>query len=113
MALGGSSIRSSTPRYADVCKVRGWREVEEELDWDVHWIRDVLDHIRLEDHQRVNHFRNHDELTRKEKEDKIEEASKYDFFPAIYVLPAEYGLFEIDYRRNPNVVWIMKPIGKA
>jgi len=116
----------------DVCKARGWREVEGELDWDihwadVHWIRDVLDHIRLEEHQRVNHFRNHYELTRKdltiknlkrlrkvlEKEDKMEEAAKYDFFPATYVVPAEYGLFEIDFRRTPNIVWIMKPIGKA
>eukprot|EP00759_Apiculatamorpha_spiralis_P021741 PhF_6_TR26321/c0_g1_i1/m.37840/K16603/TTLL9; tubulin polyglutamylase TTLL9 len=116
----------------DVCKSRGWREVDGELDWDihwadVHWIRDVLDHVRLEDHQRVNHFRNHYELTRKdltiknlkrlrkvlEKEDKMDEAARYDFFPPTYVLPAEYGLFEIDYRRNPNIVWIMKPIGKA
>lgn len=116
----------------DVCKSRGWRETDADLDWDVHWadvqwMRDVFDHVRLDDHQRVNHFRNHYELTRKdltiknlkrmkktlEKEDKIQEASKFDFFPQTYVLPAEYGLFEVDFKRNPQTAWIMKPIGKA
>ena len=116
----------------DVCKSRGWRETDADLDWDLHWadlqwMRDVFDHVRLEDHQRVNHFRNNYELTRKdltiknlkrmkktlEKEDKLQEASKFDFFPQTYVLPAEYGLFEVDYKRNPQQAWIMKPIGKA
>ena len=102
------------------------------MDWDViwadvHWIRDCFDHIRLEDHQvcvvacipvlslrsnasrtvaqRVNHFKNHYELTRKdhlvknikrmkkqlERADAMEEASKYSFLPTSFVLPAEYG----------------------
>eukprot|EP01061_Rhynchopus_euleeides_P026186 TRINITY_DN42869_c0_g1_i1.p1 TRINITY_DN42869_c0_g1~~TRINITY_DN42869_c0_g1_i1.p1 ORF type:complete len:422 (+),score=170.28 TRINITY_DN42869_c0_g1_i1:105-1370(+) len=116
----------------DVCKSRGWKETDSDLEWDFHWadvqwVRDVFDHVRLEDGQRVNHFRNHYELTRKdltiknlkrmkktlEKEDRLQEASKFDFFPQTYVLPAEYGLFEVDYKRNPQQAWIMKPIGRA
>lgn len=42
-----------------------------ELDWDViwadvGWVRENFDRIHLDDHQRVNHFRNHYELTRKD-----------------------------------------------
>jgi len=33
---------------------------------DVGWIREVMDHVRLEEQQRVGHFRNHYELTRKD-----------------------------------------------
>lgn len=69
------------------------------------WIREFYDHIHFEDHQRVNHFRNHFELTRKdllvknvkrmkkhlERADAYDEAAKYDFLPASYVLPGEYG----------------------
>ena len=41
-----------------------------DTDWDINWadvgwIRDFYDHIHLDDHQRLNHFRNHYELTRK------------------------------------------------
>ena len=30
------------------------------------WVRENFDHMRLEDHQRINHFRNNYELTRKD-----------------------------------------------
>lgn len=55
----------------DVLKARGWRETESDTDWDfnwadVGWIRDFYDHIQFDDRQRVNHFRNHYELTRKD-----------------------------------------------
>jgi tubulin polyglutamylase TTLL9 len=101
-------------------------------------------HALQKPHQRVNHFRNHWELTRKdnlaknvkkmrrlvsdcrvlcwsclatiglqlEKTDK-EEASKYDFIPESFVLPAEYSLFVESFRRAPGTTWIMKPIGSA
>ncbi len=43
----------------------------QETDWDFlwterDWIRGVYDKIRLDDHQRVNHFRNFYELCRKD-----------------------------------------------
>ena len=85
----------------DVLRARGWKEVDTETDWDVAWIdtgwlRENFDGMHLEEHQRINHFRNHYELTRKDnliknlkrcqrqlqREGKEEEARKYDFFPA-------------------------------
>lgn len=116
----------------DVMRSRGWKETDAETDWDFHWadvgwIREVLDHVRLEEHQRINHFRNHYELTRKdltvknlkrmkkalEREDKMDEAAKFDFIPATFSLPADFGLFEVEYKKNPNSIWIMKPPAKA
>eukprot|EP00742_Colponemidia_sp_Colp-10_P004175 GILJ01004454.1.p1 GENE.GILJ01004454.1~~GILJ01004454.1.p1 ORF type:complete len:476 (-),score=67.04 GILJ01004454.1:192-1619(-) len=116
----------------DTLKRRGWKEVDSELDWDIfwadkEWIHDVMDYIHLQPHQRVNHFRNHYELTRKdlliknlkrtkralEKEGRVEEASKFNFFPTTFNLPAEYSLFVEEFKRNHGSVWIMKPIGRA
>lgn len=54
----------------DVLRARGWQEVKEgEGEWDfywcdVAWMREHFDHLYLEEHQRVCHFRNHYELTR-------------------------------------------------
>lgn len=48
-----------------------------------------------------------------EKEGLFEEAAKYDFFPTSFFLPQDYGMFVEEFRRNPNTVWIMKPVGSA
>ena len=95
---------------------------------DTGWIRENFDTMHLEQHQRVNHFRNHYELTRKDsmnknlkrmqralqREDKLEEARKYDFFPNTYVLPVDYGLFVEEFKNHQaGTIWIMKPIAKA
>ena len=91
------------------------------------WIRENFDNIRLNEHQRINHFRNHYELTRKDsmiknlkraqralqREGLDEEAAKYDFSPTTYVLPADYGLFVEEFKNHVGAFWIMKPIGKA
>ena len=106
--------------------------MDSETDWDVAWIdtgwlRENFDGMHLEEHQRLNHFRNHYELTRKDnliknlkrmqrqlqREGKEEEARKYDFFPGTYVLPADYGLFVEEFKQQAGAIWIMKPIGKA
>ncbi|TMW64479.1 hypothetical protein Poli38472_011359 [Pythium oligandrum] len=113
-----------------------WRETESEYDWDVHWadigwVREHLDAFTpLQDHQRINHFQNHYELTRKdllvknlkrmkrqlqrspESASRVE-AENYDFWAATFVLPTEYGMFVEEFKRNPGGRWIMKPIGKA
>ncbi len=144
----GSRPPLSTAR-CDLRRVCACSEVDWDLMWaDVHWIRECMDHLRLEDHQvcndggcdglrsrvttalrvslrvtvslyistsslcacdwcvqRVNHFRNHLELTRKdllvknmkrmkkqlERADALDEAAKYSFLPTSFVLPAEYG----------------------
>jgi len=54
----------------DAFKKRGYREVEGE-DWDILWVErdaiyEVLNHFHLQPHQRINHYRNHFELTRKD-----------------------------------------------
>ena len=74
-------------------KRKGYKEVEGD-DWDILWVEreviyDVLNQYHLQNHQKVNHFRNHFELTRKdlmvknlkrykkqlEKEGKFEDAA--------------------------------------
>jgi tubulin polyglutamylase TTLL9 len=116
----------------DVLRARGWRETDSDTEWDVAWvdvgwIRDNMDAMHFEEHQRINHFRNHFELTRKDcmnknlrrtqrqlqREDKHDEARKYDFFPNTYVLPFDYGMFVEEFKTQAGAVWIMKPIGKA
>ena len=119
----------------DLFEAKGWVETESDTDWDVawvdkDWIRENLDALSggMAEHQRINHFRNHYELTRKDnliknlkrtqralqREGLEEEAAAYDFFPGTYTLPADYGLFVEEYKTHPpNAIWIMKPVGKA
>ena len=122
---GGGTVRFRCTFHNtifDVLRARGWREVESELDWDVAWIdtgwlRENFDTMHLEPHQRLNHFRNHYELTRKDnliknlkrtqrglqREGLAEEAAKYDFFPGTYLLPADYGLFVEEFKNHPSL----------
>jgi len=116
----------------DVLRAKGWKETDDECEWDFlwierDWIRGVYDRIRLDDHQRVNHYRNFYELTRKDcmvknlkrakrnlaKNGQPEEAGQYDFFPETFTLPGEYHLFADNFKRNPESIWIMKPTGKC
>ena len=48
-----------------------------------------------------------------EKEGKFDEAQEMDFFPVTYNMPGEYSLFVEEFKRQPNSIWIMKPIGKC
>ena len=117
----------------DAFRSRGWAETESDTDWDVawvdkDWIRENFLELRLADHQRINHFPNHYELTRKDnliknlkrtqrglqKDGRDEEAAAFDFFPGTYVLPADYGLFVEEFKTHAaGTIWIMKPTGKA
>lgn len=116
----------------DVLRARGWKETDSETDWDFlwverDWIRGVYDRIRLDDHQRVNHYRNFYELTRKDhmvknlkrtkralqKNGQLEEANQYDFFPETFHMPSEYLLFVEAFKKCEGQMWIMKPVGKC
>ena len=123
----------------DVMKARDWRESDDEKDWDIfwcdkEWIYETFDQIHLQPHQKVNHFRNHYELTRKdllvknlkrakrqaEKDGNTEEFNRLAMFPNTYVLPLEYSIFVEEYKRiqsekakGEKCIWIMKPCGKA
>jgi len=114
----------------DALKRKGYKEVDGD-DWDLLWeerdvIGQVLHHQHLQPNQRVNHYRNHYELTRKdlmvknlkrhkkqlEKEGKYEDAQAYGFFPTTYNLPSDYSIFVEEFKKTGGV-WIMKPVGKS
>uniref|UniRef100_M4AQX9 Tubulin--tyrosine ligase-like protein 9 n=2 Tax=Xiphophorus TaxID=8082 RepID=M4AQX9_XIPMA len=116
----------------DVLRQRpNWVEVKDgewDFNWcDVGWLRENFDHSYMDEHVKINHFRNHYELSRKnlmvknlkryqknlEKEVGREEAFKCDFFPCTFVLPSEYHLFVEEFNRNPGSIWIMKPVAKS
>jgi len=131
----------------DVLREReGWYEVAEEDEddpdsWDffwadTSWCHEHLSRTKLAPHQRVNHFANHYELTRKdllvknlkrakralEREGQADEASRYDFFPDTFTLPADYHLFVEHFKSAsrdaaadgaPAPLYIMKPVGKS
>lgn len=105
----------------DVLLARGHRELDEGERWDfywadVHWVREFLCRSggHLEDGQKVNHFPNHFELTRKdnltknvkrarkmlEREGRSSEAEKYNFVPTSFVLPGEYGPFLEEFKKG-------------
>ncbi|KAG5460890.1 MAG: tubulin-tyrosine ligase family-domain-containing protein [Olpidium bornovanus] len=112
---------------------RGWKEVDSDSDdWDffwadVQWVHENFDRMHLGENQRINHFRNHYELTRKdllaknmkriiritEKEHGKQKSAKFEFMATSYVLPQEHALFQEEFKRNKGSIWIMKPVGKA
>lgn len=109
-----------------------WSESHSETDWDIfwtnkEWIRCIYDKIHLDHTQKVNHFRNFYELTRKDLlvknlkrskrsliarkgTSKEGEGEEYDFFPDTYALPGEYSLFVEAFKKTPGISWIMKPV---
>ena len=119
----------------DMFRSKGWVETESDTDWDVAWVdKDWMRENFLTlsptfgEMQRINHFPNHYELTRKDnliknlkrtqrallREGLHDEAARYDFFPGTYVLPADYGLFVEEFKNHPSgTIWIMKPTGSA
>ncbi|XP_052816470.1 probable tubulin polyglutamylase TTLL9 isoform X3 [Mya arenaria] len=103
-----------------------------EGDWDFHWCdREWLhanyDTMFLQEHQKILHFRNHYELTRKnlmvknlkrlrkqtEREMGKKEAESFDFYPTTYELPSEYHIFVEEFKKNQGIIWIMKPAAKS
>jgi tubulin polyglutamylase TTLL9 len=118
-------------------KRRGWVEVTEDTpdEWDIFFcdlnqLRDIFtSNIPLMDHQRVGHFRNCFEISRKnlmvknlkrlktriERAFGKEEGEKCNFFPTTYVLPCEHKIFIQEFRRlqNEGALWIIKPAAGA
>ena len=132
--VSSSNIRFKTSFkncVLEALRRRQWKESDHETEWEVYWadkewIQDIMDHTHLSNNQKVNHFRNYYELTRKdlmiknlkrhkknlEKEGKLDEAASFSFFPLTFNLPGEYSLFCEGFKKN-NSVWIMKPISKS
>lgn len=94
---------------------------------DREWLKDNYSGLYLHENQKMLHFRNHYELTRKnlmvknlkrlkrliEKEQGKEESQCCDFFPTTYELPSEYHIFVEEFKKNPGIIWIMKPAAKS
>ena len=117
------------------CARRGWEmwDPEDGDDWDVYWasvhsarfLFSPESNVKLADHQRVNHFPNQQELTRKDLmaknlrrhrkalEREGRDASALDFVPMTYTLPNDLRLFAEEYKRCPNSTWIIKPSGRS
>jgi len=129
---GTDTASSEYNTIFDVMRSRGWKETDADTDWnlfwaDKDWINETYDKIHLDPHQRVNHFRNHYELTRKdllvknmkrlrrmhEKEGRLEEAQKYNVCPTTFVVPQEYNMFVEEFKKHPGSTWIMKPVGRS
>ncbi|XP_033101541.1 probable tubulin polyglutamylase TTLL9 isoform X2 [Anneissia japonica] len=117
----------------DVLRGKGWIEAkEDETDFDFfwadrNWMKEYFDQCYMDEHVRINHFRNHYELTRKnlmvknlkryrkqlDREVGKLEAAKCDFFPTTFELPSEYHMFVDEFKRCPGSIWIMKPVAKS
>ena len=102
------------------------------------WVHENFYSLYMNEVQRLNHFRNHYELTRKDLlvkniKRQIRQSEKnavglpptaaqtmvreFQIVPKSFVLPLEYNLFLEEYKRkqsDPDAnVWIMKPVGRA
>jgi len=136
-------VLRSRPNYHEVDDYEFFDDPHE--SWDVHfadvtWCREHFKDAggrkpTLLPHQRINHFPNHHELTRKdllaknlkrqrkrfEKKGELEEAASYAFVPETFALPNDYELFAEAYRRGERAAvgddkqstYIAKPAGKA
>ncbi|XP_076229454.1 putative tubulin polyglutamylase TTLL9 [Nomia melanderi] len=111
-----------------VMLARGWTQVMES-SWHLWWCetndaRQALD-SKLAPHQKIPHFWNHYELTRKNylyrnlkrykkllaKSGKTGEAELCDSMPLTFELPNDYRLFTEEYHQQPGATWIVKPVG--
>lgn len=123
----------------DVFLSRGYTEIpcpeeedeEDNLEWDFIWASRAWVHMHmlgatpvvLRPNQRVNHFPNSFELTRKDlmaknlmklsrELRKTGQESTVDFFPITFVLPQDYMRFKDEMRQgSKGLVWIAKPVG--
>ncbi|KAG7190240.1 hypothetical protein KM043_006359 [Ampulex compressa] len=102
-----------------VMLARGWLQ----LWWcETGDVREALD-LKLDAYQKIPHFWNHYELTRKDylhrnlkrykklltKSRKVLEAELCDAMPITFELPNDYNLFVEEYHKRPGATWIVKP----
>ena len=98
-------------------------------NWDLIWASRAWIHKRmlgpqpivLRPEQRINHFPNSFELTRKDlmaknlerlRRDlrKTGQEATVDFYPSTYVLPSQFAMFLDDMKKKEGT-WICKPVG--
>ncbi|KAJ9580280.1 hypothetical protein L9F63_004093, partial [Diploptera punctata] len=114
---------------SEVLRDRGWYQVgEDDESWNLFWcevnqLKMTLDEKRLNLHQRVPHFRNHYELTRKNllarnlkrlkrqyiRDGRWDDVELCECMPLTFELPSDYLMFVEEYRKQPGATWIVKP----
>ncbi|KYQ46375.1 putative tubulin polyglutamylase TTLL9 [Trachymyrmex zeteki] len=121
----------------EVMLARGWTQIvdSENTNWHLWWcdtgdvLRQALDgdQKKLRPYQRVPHFRNHYELTRKNylyrnlkryrkaliRAGKIAEARISDVMPVTFELPSDYLMFVEEYHKQQGATWIVKPVARS
>ncbi|XP_046396296.1 probable tubulin polyglutamylase TTLL9 [Ischnura elegans] len=134
---------SVTSAVLEVLKTRpGWTQADAEDDsWDLFWcdishLKDILSYPcmgsqnestrkrALEPRQRIPHFRNHYELSRKNllvrnlkryrklllrEKGHLQDAELCESMPLSFELPSEYMMFVEEFRKNHGSTWIVKP----
>lgn len=88
-------------------------------DWNIMWLgcsAKLYLYEGLHAHQRINHFPNSFEITRKDKMcsnlmamQEKHGAEEYGFFPETYIMPKEFNSFCLRYRSDKETKWIVKP----
>ena len=92
-------------------------------EWTIAW---SSGHIKLNSfeklhkYQKMNHFPRSNELTRKDllyknlsKLKELFPGTKFDFLPESYILPNEYTFLKDKMDKNPNQLWIIKPVASS
>lgn len=91
----------------------------ESHDWNILWLGcapQLYIYEGLNEHQRINHFPNSYEITRKDKmlkhlrtmQDKFGKA-EFGFFPEGFVLPEDFLELQDRFHSDKNAQWIVKP----
>jgi len=92
-------------------------------DWNLLWVGSSAQmylYEGLNEYQRINHFPNSYELTRKDKFHsnlskmaQLYGTDDFDFVPETYLLPDQYNEFYAQYLKQKQSMWIHKPCGSS
>ena len=101
----------------------GFIESRRNEEWTIVWSSGHIklnNYEKLNKYQRMNHFPRSNEMTRKDllyknlsKLKELFPGSKFDFLPESYILPNEYTFLKDKMDKNPNQVWIFKPVASS
>lgn len=92
-------------------------------DWNLLWVGSSAQNYLYEglnEYQRISHFPNSFEITRKDKMQvnisaMVETHGKdeFNFLPETFILPDQYNEFYTQYHKNKFIMWIHKPCGSS
>ena len=92
-------------------------------DWNIIWVGSSAQsylYEGLNEYQKINHFPNSFEITRKDKLHlnidsmiKTYGREEFDFTPETFLLPDQYNEFYVQFHKNKYSMWIHKPCGSS